>query len=242
MASTGGTVLAECQFPKRSSPVTVAKSLFCELEEPTEDVFEDGAKGSPHSSFTSPLAGSSNVCISLSLDSDGSCHETSLTVDSDASRKLSRSSDRDSASSEEQEEVSNSPTTESRPKTPPAVFTETPTFGSLGQRGESQSCFLNQLPDPADSVTQSPSFLRLRNVVVFRSYCSSINRSNMSRLSIRSVEAMDMSAGSSYQSASCNATPVQKRSSSSKSLSQVGQSRFFSNSYSVLSTCKIHSV
>lgn len=247
MASTEGIAFAEDQVPKRSSPIAVAKSLFCELEEPTEDVFEVGAKDLSHSSFTSLLAGNSDVCRSLSLDSDGSMHETSLTIDSHASLKPNRSSkNRNSLLSEEQEEVKDSPIIESQPKTPPSVITETPKLGSFGQRGESQYSFLNRLPDLARDVAQSPSFLKPRNVVVFRSYCSSINRSNMSgvsRLSVGSVEAMDLSTTASYQSASGNATPVQKRPNSYSSLSQVIKKGHISNeillkqSHSFLSSC-----
>ncbi|TNN30728.1 Serine/threonine-protein kinase greatwall [Liparis tanakae] len=67
----------ERRIPKRSSPIAVTKSLFADPEEPPEDVFEDGAKDPSHSSFTSPLTGDSDICRSLSLDSDGSAHETS---------------------------------------------------------------------------------------------------------------------------------------------------------------------
>ncbi|KAM9337232.1 serine/threonine-protein kinase greatwall [Symphorus nematophorus] len=227
MASTEGIGLAEDRVPKRSSPIAVSKSLFCELEEQTEDVFEDGAKDLSHSSFTSPLGGNSDICRSLSLDSDGSMLETSLTIDSRASLKPNKSSkNTSSASFEEQEENKDSSITESLPQTPSAVTNETPKLGNFGQRGESQCSFLNRLPDLACSVAQSPSFLKPRNVVVFRSYCSSINRSNMSgvsRMSIGSTEAMDLSTTASYHSASGIATPVQKRPSSNSSLNQTPQ-------------------
>ncbi|XP_035507709.1 serine/threonine-protein kinase greatwall isoform X1 [Morone saxatilis] len=227
MASTEGFGLAEERIPKRSSPIAVAKSLFCELEEPTEDVFEDGAKDLSRSSFTSPLAGNSDICRSLSLDSDGSVHETSLTLDSRASLKPSKSSkNRSSASFEEQEENKDSSIADSLPRTPSAVTTGTPKLGNFGQRGESHCSFLNRLPDLACGVAQSPSFLKPRNVVAFRSYCSSINRSNMSgvsRFSIGSVEAMDLSTTASCHSASGAATPVQKRPNSNSSLYQTPQ-------------------
>ncbi|XP_073344530.1 serine/threonine-protein kinase greatwall [Pagrus major] len=215
IASTEGIGLVEERIPNRSSPITVTKSLFCELEEPTEDVFEDGAKDLSHSSFTSPLAGSSDICRSLSLDSDGSMHETSLTIESQAflnSNKCSKSR--------------NLVSPELLPKNPCAVSTETPKLGNFGWRGESQCSFFNRLPDLACSVEQSPSFLKPRNVVAFRSYCSSINRSSMSRvsrLSIGSVEAMDMSTTASYHTASGTATPVQKRPNGYSSLNQTPQ-------------------
>ncbi|XP_076617300.1 serine/threonine-protein kinase greatwall [Chaetodon auriga] len=214
-ASTKGIGSAEDQVPKRSSPIAVAKSLFCELEEPAEDVFEDGAKDLSQTSFTSPLAGNSDICRSLSLDSDGSMHETSPTVCNPASFKPKKSSEhRDSASSEEQEENKDS------------SVTEKPTLANFGHKAESQCSFLNQLSDPACSVAPSPLFPKLRNVVAFRSYCSSINRSNVSgvsRLSIGSIEAMELSATAAYNSASGTMTPVQKRPSSSSSLYQTPQ-------------------
>ncbi|XP_071340820.1 serine/threonine-protein kinase greatwall [Trachinotus anak] len=227
MASTEGIGLTEDRVPKRSSPIAVAKTLFCELEEPTEDVFEDGAKDLSHSSFTSPLAGNGDICRSLSLDSDGSMHETSLTMESRSSLKPSKcSKHRNSASSEEHEENKDFSVTESLPQTPSAVPTETPKLSHFGRRSESQCSFLNRLPDLACGVAQSPSFLKPRNVVAFRSYCSSINRSNMSvasRFSIGSVEAMDVSTSASYHSACGAATPVHNRPRSSSSLFQTPQ-------------------
>ncbi|XP_045885032.1 serine/threonine-protein kinase greatwall isoform X2 [Micropterus dolomieu] len=227
MASTEGIGLAEDRFPMRSSPIAIAKSLFCELEDPTKDVFDDGAKDLSHSSFTSPLAGTSDICRSLSLDSDGSMHEMSLTVDSHASHKPNVcSKSRTSASPEEQAENKNSSIAESLPHTPSAVNSQTPKLGNFSRRGESQCSFFNRLPDLASSVAQSPSFLKPRNVVAFRSYCSSINRSNMSgvsRFSVGSMEAMDLSTTASYHTASGTATPVQKRPDYNSSLYQTPQ-------------------
>lgn len=208
-------------FPKRSSPVAVAKSLFCELEESAEDVFEDGAtKDLSSSSFTSPLHGNGDVCRSLSLDSDGSALETSLTVDSHASPRSPR---RNSGSSEE----GNPRAGGSQANTPSfSTIAETPRLDRFSQPGESCS-FGSSLPGLScggGGGVPSPSFLRPKNVVAFRSYCSSINRSNVSgasRFSVGSLEAMDVSAAASCHSFSGSATPVQKRHSSSRSLSQV---------------------
>lgn len=221
--TTEGPVFAGDGFPRRSSPITVAKSLFCELNEPPEDVFEDRAKDLSQSGLTSPLPGSRDVCRSLSLDSDGSVHETSPAVNSHASLKYSK---RTSGSPEEDR---NSPTADSHPKTLLSIVTETPKPDKLGQTGESCS-FSNSLPGLTCGGLPSPSFLRPKNVVVFRSYCSSIDRSNMSgvsRISMGSVEAMDVSTAGSCLSFSGDATPVQKRHSSSTSLSQVSQIRLF---------------
>ncbi|CAB1448647.1 unnamed protein product [Pleuronectes platessa] len=212
MASTEGIDLSDERGPKRSSPIAVTKTLFRELEEPAADVFEDGAKDLSPSSFTSPLAGNSDICRSLSLDSDGSMHETSLTMESHSSLKLSKCSTiGNSMLFDVQEDNPDSSIADSLPHTPSAV---------------SQLSHFNQLPDLTGRAAQSPSFLKPRNAVVFRSYCSTINRSNMSgvsRLSVGSQEAMDFSTSASYHSACGAATPVQNRVSSNSSLCQTPQ-------------------
>lgn len=206
--STEANKAAGQRNPRRSSPipVAVAKSLFCELEEPAEDVFEDGAKDLSRCGFTSPLPGNADVCRSLSLDSDGSMHETSL-VECNAASHPNKSPESGNLVSSEQQKSS-----------------ESPPQGQSEQRGESQCSLLNRIPDVSCGVSQSPSFLKPRNVVVFRSYCSSINRSNMSgasRLSLGSVEAMDVSSAASYHSAWGTATPVQRRRRSNSSFNHV---------------------
>ncbi|XP_068615288.1 serine/threonine-protein kinase greatwall-like [Brachionichthys hirsutus] len=210
------------RVPKRSSPI--AKSLFCEPDEPTEDVFEETAKDLSQLSFTSPLGGDSDVCRSLSLDSDGSLCEMSL-AGSHASLKTDGSpKNRDSPSPEEQKGDRDSSLTESSPKTRPAN-SETPKLGGDGQRRGSRGSSLSRFPDLPGAVGPPPSFLRPRNVVAFRSYCSSIDRSNMSgvsRLSVGSVEAMDVSTAASCRAASGTGTPLQRPSSSS-SLCQTPQ-------------------
>ncbi|XP_005932157.1 serine/threonine-protein kinase greatwall isoform X1 [Haplochromis burtoni] len=226
MVSTEGIGATEERVPKRSSPVAVAKSLFYELEEPVEDIFEGGAKDLSHTSFTSPLPGTSDICRNLSMDSDGSMHEMSFTIDSHPSLQPTEPvKHRNSLSPEEDKESKDSFYTASLPKTPVATV-ETPKLGHFLERDESRCFFANRLPELACSDAESPLFLKPRNVVAFRSYCSSINRSNVSgvsRLSIGSVEAMDVSTTASYNVASGAATPVQKRPSSSGSLYQTPQ-------------------
>lgn len=213
----------EAGSPKRSSPIAVAKSLFSDLDESGEDVFEDRVKDLSHSSITSPCSGNSNICRSLSLDSDDSMYETSLCTDRRGALQPSKpSGKRNFLSAVELEEMRRSSTAELQ--TPSAVSTETPKLGHFVQRGEPQCSFLNRLPDLGCSVSQSPLFLKPRNIVCFRSYCSSINRSNISgvsRMSTGSVEAMDLSTTASYHSASGTATPLQKRADSNSSLYQV---------------------
>ncbi|XP_072234781.1 serine/threonine-protein kinase greatwall isoform X2 [Leuresthes tenuis] len=212
------------RVPKRSSPVAVAKSLFSELNEPAEDVFEDGAKDLSHSNITSPLPATRDICRSLSLDFDGSMNEKSLIIDSHAAVHMGKLlENRNSASSEENDQGKDFSIAESLPQTPSLVTTGTPKLGLCGRRADSQCSLLSQLSDLPCGVAQSPSFLKPRNVVAFRSYCSSINRSNVSgvsRLSVGSMEAMDMSTSAFYHSASGTATPVQKRRSSNSSLYQ----------------------
>uniref|UniRef100_A0A8C6TKD8 Serine/threonine-protein kinase greatwall n=1 Tax=Neogobius melanostomus TaxID=47308 RepID=A0A8C6TKD8_9GOBI len=203
---------SEEQLPKRSSPVKIAKSLFCDLEEPAEDVFEEEAKDISQLSFTSLLAQTSSICRSLSMDSDGSLHETSLTMDSNAPQKQSLNLSNENKCS---------PPTNSFIAPNFGVMNETPKLEHHVDR-DSQCSFLNRLPDSGPCASQSSPFLKPRNVVAFRSYHSSINRSNVSgvsRFSVGSIEGMDLTA--SYHSA--NATPVQKRPRTSSSLCQTPQ-------------------
>lgn len=213
----------EDQVLNCSSPIGVAKSLFGELEEPSEDVFEDEPKDLSLSSFTSPLAGNSDLCRSWSLDSDSSHHETSLTIDSHVSPKQNRSSTIEmSVYSEDREAFKVTPLTKSYLSTQSAALGATPRLGDLGR--ESQCSSVKTLSDSACGLTHSPSFLKPRNVVAFRSYCSSINRSNMSGVShynTGSLEAMDVSPAASYKFGSGSATPVQRRASSITSNTQV---------------------
>ncbi|XP_054876900.1 serine/threonine-protein kinase greatwall [Poeciliopsis prolifica] len=205
--------------PMRSSPIPVAKSLFSELEEPIEHVFEDRTKEASQCSFTSPLPGNVDVCRSLSLDSDGSIHETSLTDDCNASfQPIKPAESRNSVDSPEERERSS----ESPQRTVPVTI-ETAKLIVSDLKGESLH---SRIHDMSCSFSQSPAFLKPRNVVAFRSYCSSINRSNtsgVSRLSVGSVEAMDVSAAVSCHSARGTATPVQRRRSSNGSVNQTPQ-------------------
>ncbi|XP_023679199.2 serine/threonine-protein kinase greatwall [Paramormyrops kingsleyae] len=66
---------------------------------------------------------------------------------------------------------------------------------------------------PVESSNSSP-FLKPRNVVAFRSYCSAIDRSTASgcsRRSMGSVDMMDVSSSASFYSFPAAVTPVQKR-------------------------------
>nr|XP_057916357.1 serine/threonine-protein kinase greatwall [Doryrhamphus excisus] len=191
-SAIGITATAD-QAPMRSSPIAVSKSLIHELEEELLD--GDTNKDLSDSSFTSPLAENSAICRSLSLDSDVSVLETSLTLDGHTSLESVRPPKK-SASSEED--------TVAPPQPQPTFSFSIPSCDS-------------RPPDPAGGVAQSPSFLKPKNVVAFRSYCSSINRSNtsgVSRLSIGSMDGMDVSMQACH---SGTATPVQRRTSSHNS-------------------------
>uniref|UniRef100_A0A3B5M9H1 Serine/threonine-protein kinase greatwall n=1 Tax=Xiphophorus couchianus TaxID=32473 RepID=A0A3B5M9H1_9TELE len=219
LTTTTGNMAADHHNLRRYSPIPVAKSLFSELEEPVEDVFEGGTKEASQCSFTSPLPGNVDVCRSLSLDSDGSIHETSLIVDCNASlQPIKPAESRNSVDSPEEREQSS----ESPQRTFPVTI-ETPKLNASDLRGES---FHSRIHDMSCSFSQSSSFLKPRNVVIFRSYCSSINRTNtseVSRLSVGSVEAMDVSAAASCNSARSTATPVQRRRSANGSINQTPQ-------------------
>ncbi|XP_037311833.2 serine/threonine-protein kinase greatwall [Pungitius pungitius] len=201
-------------IPKRSSPIACTKSLFGEPEEPTQDVFDDGAKDLSGLGSTSPPDGNHDVCRSLSLDSDGSAHETSLTADGPASFGPSKCFE--NGNSGEPEGNNNSFMAGSLPQTPRP--------GAFGRRGS--QCSAQKPHHDFAGVGQSPAFLKPRNIVAFRSYCSSINRSNVSgasRFSAGSIEAMDFSYAASHHSASGIVTPVQKRSRSNGSSYQTPQ-------------------
>nr|XP_015810927.2 serine/threonine-protein kinase greatwall isoform X1 [Nothobranchius furzeri] len=191
---------------KGSSPIVVAKSLFREVDEPTENVFEDAFKDSSPFCLVSPLHGNADMCRSLSLDPDGSMHDTSLPLDIHPNKSAETS-----ASYAENEDNEGSSMME--------------TVAMVTPGGESPLS-LSRLADPVRSVAEVPLVLRQRNAVVFRSYCSSINRSSVlggSRLSLGSVETMDVSTPASYHSALGAATPVQQCRNSNSSAYQTPQ-------------------
>uniref|UniRef100_A0A8C7FNB9 Serine/threonine-protein kinase greatwall n=1 Tax=Oncorhynchus kisutch TaxID=8019 RepID=A0A8C7FNB9_ONCKI len=209
-----GQGTAKGQVPKRSSPIAVTKNLLCELDDLAEGVFVEGRSfGEDH-----------ELSSSLSIDSEGSVSEMSINVNSPTPKWSTHSAKEGHLALLELDN--------SEISLPP----QPPTFASIGtalpgnmltlRGGVSKRSFLDRVPELDPSVTKSPSFLKPRNVVAFRSYCSSINRSNMSwnsRLSLGSVEAMDMATSASYHSMPAAVTPVQKRPNSNSSLYQTPQ-------------------
>ncbi|XP_061093333.1 serine/threonine-protein kinase greatwall isoform X1 [Conger conger] len=193
--------------PPQAASAPVAKNLLSELEDPS--CKGDGA------SADSSLASSpeDDPRRSLSLDSDGSLEDTSALSNGDR-QAAPRKAGSLSSSFEDADEGAGGPAV--------APWRGTPKAG-WGNR--------EQLPGfrplPSGGVPRSPALLKPRNVVVFRSYCSSIDRSNVSaisRFSLASADVMDMSASPSFHSLSGTVTPVQRRkTSSSSSLFQTPQ-------------------
>lgn len=206
---------SERMGPKQSSPI--AKTLFCDLEDQGEGM----ALLKVETNLSSPTSPGDdrNIRRSLSLDSDGSAHEMSLVANTP--QKLTDFKHEASSSSfEELDETDISIVT---PAARPTVAT--PKHNSSKQhRGESKRSFLEHSHRLSDSMIKSPGFLKPKNVVAFRSYCSSINRSCTSHLSLASLDAMEMSASTSFLNAQSAVTPVQKqRPSLSSSLYQTPQ-------------------
>uniref|UniRef100_A0A672LZA9 Serine/threonine-protein kinase greatwall n=1 Tax=Sinocyclocheilus grahami TaxID=75366 RepID=A0A672LZA9_SINGR len=215
--------LSERMGPKQSSPIAVAKNLFCDLEDQGEEVALLKAEANS-SSPTSP-GDDRNIRRSLSLDSDGSAHEMSVVANTpQKSKDLKQEALLSSFEELDENEIS--------VVTPAARPTlATPKHSSAEQhRGKSERSLLSHPHRLSDSMVKSPGFLKPRNVVVFRSYCSSINRSCMSHLSLASLDAMEMSASTSFHNAQSAVTPVQKkRPSLSSSLYQTPQQMIMSH-------------
>uniref|UniRef100_A0A8C7SHU7 Serine/threonine-protein kinase greatwall n=1 Tax=Oncorhynchus mykiss TaxID=8022 RepID=A0A8C7SHU7_ONCMY len=216
-----GQETSEGQAPKLSSPIALAKNLLCELDGPAEGVFIEGTSfGEDH-----------ELSRSLCADSKGSAHE--MSIDNSPTPSSAQSAKEGHWALFELDDRPYDPAIS--PSTPllpqPPIFASTgtakPGNGLTLRGGESKRSFLDRVPELHPRVAMSPSFLKPRNVVAFRSYCSSINRSNMSgssRLSLGSVEAMDMATSTSYHSMPSAVTPVQNRPSSNNSLDQTPQS------------------
>ncbi|KAJ3611243.1 hypothetical protein NHX12_021259 [Muraenolepis orangiensis] len=148
--------------------------------------------------ISSPLG---ELCRNLSLDSDGSLSETSFLP-------------------------GNSPmATESGPRpTIAGPALRRPALGSNLFRSEEVGPFLGHTPARASvAAAQSPYFLKPRNVVAFRSYCSSIHRSHFSSHSLDGMETSAMASFSSGTMTTAAVTPVQKALGSNGSLYQTPQ-------------------
>lgn len=203
---------SERMGPKQSSPIAVAKNLFCDLEDPGEEVALQNTKAEGTlSSPTSPCE-ARNIRRSLSLDSDGSVHEMSLVRNT----PQKPTDDKDASSSFE--ELDGNEISAVTPVAQPSMGT--PKHSSANQQMDFDHSFVDH--KLSNSVLKSPGFLKPKNVVAFRSYCSSINRSCNSHLSLASLDGMELSTTASFHSAPSAVTPVQKkRPSLNSSLYQV---------------------
>lgn len=191
--------LNERMGPKQSSPV--AKTLFCDLEDQDDDQKAEA-------SLTSPR----NI---RSLDSDDSAHEMSLVGNTPQNATDSNKKALASSFVELDENEISAVTPVARPAM------ATPKHSSAKQlRGEFDGSLIDH--GLSSSMLKSPGFLKPKNVVAFRSYCSSINRSSNSHLSLVSLDGMETSTSASFYSAASAVTPVQKkRPSLNSSLYQV---------------------
>ncbi|XP_056593580.1 serine/threonine-protein kinase greatwall isoform X2 [Triplophysa dalaica] len=199
--------LSERMGPKQSSPV--AKTLFCDLEDQDDDQKAEA-------SLTSPR----NI---RSLDSDDSAHEMSL-----AGNTPQKATDgKKKALSSSFVELDENQISAVTPVARPAMAT--PKHSSAKQlRGEFDGCLIDH--GLSSSMLKSPGFLKPKNVVAFRSYCSSINRSSNSHLSLVSLDGMETSTSASFYSAASAVTPVQKkRPSLNSSLYQTPQQMVMSH-------------
>ncbi|KAI2649237.1 Serine/threonine-protein kinase greatwall [Labeo rohita] len=186
--------MSEKMGPKQSSPIAVAKNLFCDLEDQGEEVGLLKAEANS-SSPTSPVD-DRNIRRSLSLDSDSSVHEMSVVANT-PQKSTDLKQEGLSSSFEELDENEISVVT---PVARPTLAT--PKHSSAKQhRAKSERSLLDHPHGFSDSMVKSPGFLKPKNVVAFRSYCSSINRSCMSHLSLASLDAMEMSASTSFHNA-----------------------------------------
>ncbi|KAF5894104.1 serine/threonine-protein kinase greatwall isoform X1, partial [Clarias magur] len=171
-------------IPKQSSPAKVAKNLLCELEEPGENI--------PVSGLTSSSPQEKRR-RSLSLDSDGSVHDMSVITTTPPPRGGKEVL---VSSFEDENETS--------------VVSDVASVSASLKHHEDD----HHLHIASSTLLKSPLFLKPKNVVAFRSYCSSINRSNLSygsRLSLASMEGMDVSTSTSFQTAPVAVTPAQKK-------------------------------
>ncbi|KAK7118077.1 hypothetical protein R3I94_021806 [Phoxinus phoxinus] len=208
---------SERMGPKQSSPIAVAKNLFSDLEDQGEGMALLKAETNL-SSPTSP-GDARSIRRSLSLDSDCSVHEMSLVANTPQ-----KSTDfKHEALSSSFEELDENKISVVTPAARPTIAT--PNHSSSKQySGESKHSLLDHPHGLSDSMIKSPGFLKPKNVVAFRSYCSSINRSCTSHLSLASLDAMEMSASTSFFNAQSAVTPVQKkRPSLSSSMYQTPQ-------------------
>ncbi|KAL4630941.1 serine/threonine-protein kinase greatwall [Arapaima gigas] len=187
---------------KWPSCASAAKNLLCELEEPCWEADNVEETASVRSGAEG-LVGQQ----SPSLDSDNSEEDTSVIVVHPDTGVPAPDTVKETPLSDT-EEATVSENLRGR-RSSSGVLTPGPRDW-LSHKGLTEHTLRHRSP-LCGSATRSPPFLKPKNVVAFRSYCSSINRSNMSANSHVSVGSMDVSTSASFYSFPTAVTPVQKR-------------------------------
>ncbi|MBN3276436.1 GWL kinase, partial [Polyodon spathula] len=180
-----------------SSHVPVIKNLLCELDETSDRA---NLKEAMNSSFLSVEENGRQLRRNLSLGSDCSLNDMSFIENQHENEiaELDKSMKDVSFENSTAEDSGGSPVYR-RDSVPCADGPN-----SLDLTGEpiaksNTENFFDCQPLQSSVAMKPPAILKHRNVVVFRSYCSSINRSNVSaasRMSMGSMEGIETSAGS----------------------------------------------
>ncbi|XP_048862077.1 serine/threonine-protein kinase greatwall isoform X2 [Brienomyrus brachyistius] len=187
---------------KQSGPAFVAKNLLHELDGPCEGGgCSTGSEVTVDSSFTFIKNNYEDMgpIRNLSLDSDDSLQDMSIVADNTQVPELDGAKDCQLSEQAEEKDISLS------------LQDCCSSSGVVTPRQHREERSKHLLP--VESSSSSP-FLKPRNVVAFRSYCSAIDRSNASgcsRRSMGSVDMMDVSSSASFYSFPAAVTPVQKR-------------------------------
>ncbi|RXM96829.1 Serine/threonine-protein kinase greatwall [Acipenser ruthenus] len=189
--------------------VPVIKNLLCELDE-TGD--RGNLKEAMNSSFLSVEENDRQLRRNLSLGSDCSLNEMSF-IENQLENEIA---ELDKSMKDVSFENSTAEDSEGSPVYRRASVPAADGPNSLDLTGEpirksNTENFFDCQPLQSSVAMKPPAILKHRNVVVFRSYCSSINRSNVSaasRMSMGSMEGMETSAGS-FSGLTMAVTPAQ---------------------------------
>ncbi|KAK6490271.1 serine/threonine-protein kinase greatwall-like [Huso huso] len=189
--------------------VPVIKNLLCELDE-TGD--RGNLKEAMNSSFLSVEENDRQLRRNLSLGSDCSLNEMSFIENQleNEIAELDKSMKDVSFENSTAEDSEGSPVYR-RDNVPAADGPNSLDLTGEPIRKSNTENFFDCQPLQSSVAMKPPAILKHRNVVVFRSYCSSINRSNVSaasRMSMGSMEGMETSAGS-FSGLTMAVTPAQ---------------------------------
>ncbi|XP_015209422.2 serine/threonine-protein kinase greatwall [Lepisosteus oculatus] len=188
---------------ERTSPVPIAKNLLCELD---EQCGKHNVLDAMNSSVSSVEEDDRELRRSLSLGSDCSVPDTSVTDKENAkldssTKDLPFGNDhrKEDPLLNQQEHLSGTNRLKPLSSTDQSI------------QGKETELFIDSYPLQSCGTKPAP-LLKPKNIVAFRSYCSSINRSNVtesSRMSLGSMDAMETSSAS-LRNYSPAVTPVQK--------------------------------